>query len=191
MGAGFHHEPNPQYMPTSEYSVCIQGLLTDIGYRYEPFPPYDADYWGPFHGWMLHTLGPTSSWGAKQLAELEHAAGGVIERVYPFASTQMKLLFAKLTAIAILIDDSIEDETVHKHLVQFSHRLYRGEPQQNGLLALYYTNMTELSEMYGDDSVLRGFAIVPWINYIDACLMEKQLFNVEVLMARLLLCPFD
>jgi hypothetical protein len=168
-------------MSTSpEYVTCIQRLLTDIGYRYEPFPSYDADYWGPFHFWMLNTLGPTSSWTAKQLAELEHSAGGVIERSYPHASTQLKLLFAKLTAIAILIDDSIEDEVVHEQIVQFSQRLYRGEAQQNGMLALYHATIQELSEMYGNDSVLRGLAIVPWINYIDACLMEKQILSAEV-----------
>ncbi|KAF7368173.1 Terpenoid synthase [Mycena venus] len=168
-------------MSTSpEYVTCIQRLLTEIGYRYEPFPPYDADYWGPFHVWILNTLGPTSSWTMKQLAELEHAAGGVIERSYPHASAQLKFLFAKLTAIAILIDDSIEDEVVHEQIMQFSQRLYRGEAQQNGMLALYHATIQELSEMYGNDSVLRGLAIVPWINYIDACLMEKQILSAEL-----------
>ncbi|KAJ7245609.1 isoprenoid synthase domain-containing protein, partial [Mycena haematopus] len=166
-------------MSTSEYSTCIQRLFTEIGFRHEPFPQYDADYWGPFHDWMFNTLGPTSSWGPQKLAGLEHASGGIIERAYPYTSTQLKLLFAKLTAIAILIDDSIEDEAVHDHLVQFSAKLYRGEDQQNGLLALYLSNMKELSEIYGDDSVLRGLAVVPWINYIDACLMEKQIFTAE------------
>ncbi|KAJ7881253.1 isoprenoid synthase domain-containing protein [Mycena leptocephala] len=144
----------------SDYTACIQRLLTDIGYRYEPFPPYDANYWGPFHTWMLDTLGPTSSWSLKKLNELEHASGGIIERAYPYAGTQLKLLFAKLTAIAILIDDSIENES-------------------NEMLALYHANMKELSEMYGNDTVLRGLALVPWINYIDACLMEKQIFTAE------------
>ncbi|KAF8193219.1 hypothetical protein K438DRAFT_2132881 [Mycena galopus ATCC 62051] len=166
-------------MSTSEFSTCIQRLLSDIGYRHEPFPLYDADYWVPFHGWMLNTLGPTSSWGPRKLAELEHAAGGIIERAYPYMSTPLKLLFAKLTAIAILIDDSIEDADVHHHLVQFSARLFRGEVQQNALLALYHANIRELSEMYGDDSVLRGLATVPWINYIDACLMEKEIFSAD------------
>ncbi|KAK6992657.1 terpenoid synthase [Favolaschia claudopus] len=166
-------------MATEEFTHCIQRLFKEIGFRHEPFPAYEAQYWEPFHHWMLEVLGPTSSWNAKQLAELEHASGGVIERSYPCASTQLKLLFAKLTAIAIIIDDSIEDEAVHQHLVQFSDRLYRGETQQNGLLALYHENMKELSAMYGQDSVLRGLATVPWINYIDACLMEKQLFNME------------
>jgi hypothetical protein len=164
----------------SDYTACIQRLLTDIGYRYEPFPPYDANYWGPFHTWMLDTLGPTSSWSLKKLNELEHASGGLMERAYPYAGTQLKLLFAKLTAIVILIDDSIEDESVHADIVQFAHKLYLGEAQQNEMLALYHANMKELSEMYGNDTVLRGLALVPWINYIDACLMEKQIFTAEV-----------
>ncbi|KAJ7251705.1 isoprenoid synthase domain-containing protein [Mycena rebaudengoi] len=173
-------------MSTSpEYLTCIQRLLTDIGYRYEPFPPYDADYWGPFHDWILHTFGPTSSWTVKQIAEVEHTAGGLIERAYPHASTQLKLLFAKLTAIVTLIDDSIDDEVVHEQIVQFSRRLYRGEAQQNGMLVLYHATIQELSEMYGNDSVLRGLAIVPWINYLDACLMEKQILNAEVEIHRL------
>jgi hypothetical protein len=121
----------------------------------------------------------------KQIAEVEHTAGGLIERAYPHASTQLKLLFAKLTAIVTLIDDSIDDEVVHEQIVQFSRRLYRGEAQQNGMLVLYHATIQELSEMYGNDSVLRGLAIVPWINYLDACLMEKQILNAEVEIHRL------
>ncbi|KAJ7493474.1 isoprenoid synthase domain-containing protein [Mycena latifolia] len=161
----------------SDYPSCIQSLLTDLGYRFEPFPLYDANYWEPYHDWMLNTLGPASSWTVKQLTELEHAAGGVIERSYPHAGTEMKLIFAKLTAIAILVDDSIEDEAVYAQIVQFSHKLYLGEAQENGLLALYHSNLKQLSDFYGNDAVLRGLAIVPWINYIDACLMERDIFT--------------
>ncbi|KAJ7511373.1 hypothetical protein B0H11DRAFT_1899837 [Mycena galericulata] len=90
-------------MPTGvlEYGTCIQRLLADIGYRYyryEPFPPYDANYW----------------------------------------------------AIALVIDDSLENETVNAEIFQFSHKLYLGEDQENGItvgmLALYHENMKELSE---------------------------------------------
>ncbi|KAF7328107.1 Terpenoid synthase [Mycena sanguinolenta] len=166
-------------MPTSEFSTSIRRLLSEIGYRHEPFPSYDAEFREPFHLWISTTLGPTSSWGPKKLAEVEHTAGGIAERSYPYASTQLKLLFAKLTAIVTIIDDSIEDEAVYKHLVQFSAKLYRGEAQQNELLAVYNATLKELSEVYGDDSVLRGLAIVPWINFVDACLMEKQIFGPE------------
>ncbi|KAJ7258984.1 isoprenoid synthase domain-containing protein [Mycena rebaudengoi] len=164
---------------SNEFTVCIQRLFTEIGFRHQPFPPHDTNYWAALHAWMHDTLGPMSSWSLEQLGELEHSSGGIIERAYPYASTELKLPFAKLTAIAILIDDSIEDEFVHAQIVQFSQRLYRGEPQQNGLLALYQESITELSEIFGDDSVLRGLAVVPWINYIDACLMEKQIFTAE------------
>ncbi|KAJ7748359.1 terpenoid synthase [Mycena metata] len=164
----------------SDYTDCIKRLLIDIGYRDEPFPAYDSNYWGLFHSWMLEELGPTSTWSLKQLSELEHAAGGIVERAYPCASLQLKLLYAKLTAIAILIDDSLEDEAVHAEILQFSHRLYLGHGQENGMLALYHENMKELSDAFADDAVLRGLAIVPWINYIDACLLEKVLFTTQV-----------
>ncbi|KAJ6503883.1 isoprenoid synthase domain-containing protein [Mycena sanguinolenta] len=166
-------------MSTNEFSTSIQRLLSEIGYRHEPFPPYDADFWGPFHEWISNTLGPTSSWGPKEPGELDHSAGGIIERTYPYSSTELKLVFSKLTAMVIIIDDSIEDEAVYEHLVQFSAKLYRGEAQQNGFLALYHTSLKELSDMYGEDPVLRGLAVVPWINFIDACLMEKQIFGAE------------
>ncbi|KAJ7618740.1 hypothetical protein FB45DRAFT_755883 [Roridomyces roridus] len=162
-------------MPSSDFSTIVQNLLLDIGYRYEPCPPYDPEYWGPFHHWMLHTLGPVSTWNIKQLTELEHSSGGIIERSYPYTSIPFKLLFAKLTAIAILIDDSLEDDRVNAEIVRFSHRIYLGEKQPDGMLELYHANMKELSDMYGDDTVLRGLALVPWINYIDACLIEKQI----------------
>ncbi|KAJ7148234.1 isoprenoid synthase domain-containing protein [Mycena filopes] len=163
----------------SNYTDCVKRLLNDIGFRHEPFPAYDSTYWTPFHSWMLDTLGPTSTWSVKQLTELEHAAGGIVERAYPYADLQMKLLYAKLTAIAILIDDSLEDEVVYAEILQFSHRVYLGAGQANGMLALYHESMKELSGVYGDDAVLRGLGVVPWINYIDACLLEKVLFTAQ------------
>ncbi|KAK6992666.1 terpenoid synthase [Favolaschia claudopus] len=167
-------------MANEEFTQCIRRFLKDIGFCHEPMPKYDPQYWGPFHHWMLQVLGPKSSWNDKQLAELEHEAGGIIERVYPCASMEHNLVYAKLTAIAILIDDSIEDETVNQDITRFSERLYRGEAQKNALLALYHENMKELSDTHGQDSVLRGLAIVPWMTHIDACLMERELLLVEV-----------
>ncbi|KAJ7136876.1 isoprenoid synthase domain-containing protein [Mycena epipterygia] len=164
---------------SSDYITCIQRLVTEIGHRYEPFPPYDANYWEPFHAWTLYTLGPMSSWSAHQLTEVEHAAGSVIERAYPFASTPLKLLFAKLTAMAFFIDDSIEDESMYAEFVQFSHKLFLGEVQQSGILALYHATLKELSTFYSNDAVRRDLAIVPWISYIDACLIEKDLFTEQ------------
>ncbi|KAF7343862.1 Terpenoid synthase [Mycena sanguinolenta] len=169
------NQPSSESRPC--FSICIHRLLSEIGFRHRPSPPCDADFWEPFHGWMLNLLGPMSSWGPEMLAELEHSSGDLIERIYPYASLELKLLFAKLSAMAILIDDCFEE--LHDDLVQFSAKLYRGEAQTNGLLALYYTSMQELSDMYGKDSVLRGLAIVPWMNFLDGCLMEKQVLTAE------------
>ncbi|KAJ7609442.1 isoprenoid synthase domain-containing protein [Roridomyces roridus] len=166
-------------MPTpSDYTTCIQRLLTDIGYRYEPFPPYDTQYWGPFHNWSIHALGPTLSYTTPQLAAMEQCAGRLIERAYPHTQTSLKLVFAKLTAIVIAIDDAIEDDGMNDEIAHFSHRLYMGQTQPAGtLLALYHDSLKELSGMFGDDAVLRDAAVVPWINFIDACLIEKQIFT--------------
>jgi hypothetical protein len=166
--------------PFPDYTTCIQRLLTEIQYRYEHIPQYDATYWDPFHTWILDTLGPTSSYSMKQLADAEQSAGTLIERAYPYTSTGIKLVFAKLATITLLIDDSIEDETVYREMAQFSHKLYLGETQQSGMLVLYHENMKELSYLCGDDGALRGLIVGPWITFIDACLMEKQIFTAEV-----------
>ncbi|KAK7046474.1 terpenoid synthase [Favolaschia claudopus] len=166
-------------MPNEEFTQCVRRFLKDIGFCHEPFPPYDAQCWGPFHDWMLDVLGPGSSWNDKQLVELEHVGRGIIERSYPYASTEIKLLYAKLTAIVTLIDDSMEDEAMHQDIVQFSDRVYQGETQQNPVLALYHEDLKTLSKLHKQDSVLRGLAVVPWIDHIDACLMEKQLLILE------------
>ncbi|KAJ7469356.1 hypothetical protein B0H11DRAFT_2044061, partial [Mycena galericulata] len=47
------------------------------------------------------------------------------------------------------------------------------------MLALYHENLKELSEFYGNNAVLRGLAVVPWITYIDACLIEKSIFTSQ------------
>ncbi|KAJ7816862.1 isoprenoid synthase domain-containing protein [Mycena olivaceomarginata] len=97
----------------------------------------------------------------------------------PYASADIKLVFAKLTALVTLIDDSIEDEAVYAAIAQFSQKRYLGEAQQNGMLGLYHKSMKELSEIYGNDAVLRGVAVVPWITFIDGCLMEKDILTAE------------
>ncbi|KAJ7242651.1 hypothetical protein C8J57DRAFT_1243853 [Mycena rebaudengoi] len=162
----------------SWYTQSTQQLLRDIGYRYDTIL-YDADYWGPFHDWMVSTLGPVCPWNSDQLADLEDAAGGVIDRSYPHACVTLKLLFAELTAIAILLDDSINNPALYDDIVQFSQKLYMGEPQDNGMLVLFQAKLKELSNFYGSDAVLRDLAVLPWISYIDACLMEKYIFETQ------------
>ncbi|KAJ7865027.1 terpenoid synthase [Mycena olivaceomarginata] len=137
-----------------DYNTHIQRLLTDIGYRYEAIPTYDATYWSPFHTWMLYTLGPTSPCNVKQLTELEQVAGGIVEASISLCKRRHKACLAKLTALVVVIDDSIEDEA----------KLYLGEAQQNGLLGLYHESMKELSEIYGNDAVLRGCSRCPLDN---------------------------
>ncbi|KAJ7609440.1 hypothetical protein FB45DRAFT_876539 [Roridomyces roridus] len=162
----------------SNYTSCIQRLLTDIGYRYEPPQPKDAQYWGPFHTWMVHNLGPTLSYSPTQLDELEHCAGTLVERLYPHTQTSLKLVFAKLSAITVSMDDTIENDGMAEEIARFSHRLYMGQAQPAGtLLALYHELLKELSGMFGDEAVLRDAAVVPWISFLDACLIEKKIFT--------------
>ncbi|KAJ6448034.1 isoprenoid synthase domain-containing protein [Mycena sanguinolenta] len=144
----------------SKYATYIKRLLIDLDYRY----------------WIFHTLGPTSSCGQKRLAELENAAGSISRRTYPYASTELQLLFAKITALGLLIDDSIQDEAVCAEIARFSHKLFLGESQGNPLLALFHATLKELSSVYENNEVLRDMAVIPWIAFIDGCLMERQMF---------------
>ncbi|KAJ7150707.1 isoprenoid synthase domain-containing protein [Mycena filopes] len=160
------------------YTDGVRRLLTDIGYRHD-VPPRDSNYWGSLHGWVLETLGPASTCSLNLLNDLEQSAGSLIEIAYPCASTQLKLILAKLTVIAIFIDDSTDDEAVHTAILRFSHCLYLGTRQENGVLALYHATMKEMCEVCEDDPVLRGLSIRPWINHIDACLMERVLVTAR------------
>jgi hypothetical protein len=166
--------------PLSNYATCVKRLLIDLEYRYEPPPSHDANYWDLFHQWILYTLGPTSACGEKRLAELEHAAGSISRRAYPYASTELQLLYAKVTALGLLIDDSIQDEAVCAEIVQFSHKLFLGESQGNRMLALFHATLKELSYVYENNEVLRDMAVVPWIAFINGCLMERQMFISQV-----------
>ncbi|KAJ6495151.1 hypothetical protein C8R45DRAFT_1052766 [Mycena sanguinolenta] len=162
--------------PLSKYATYIKRLLIDLDYRYVPPPSHDANYWDLLHQWIFHTLGPTSSCGQKRLAELENAAGSISRRTYPFESPELQLLFAKTTALGLLIADSIQDEAVCAEIARFSHKLFLGESQGNPLLALFHATLKELSAVYENDEVLRDMAVVPWIAFIDGCLMERQMF---------------
>ncbi|KAJ7262516.1 isoprenoid synthase domain-containing protein [Mycena rebaudengoi] len=162
----------------ASWYTSLQLLLHDIGYRYETLP-HDANYLGLFHDWIISTLGPVCPWNSDKLADLEHAAGGIVDRGFPYACVPLKLLFAKLSAIIIVIDDSINDPTLYNAIVQFSQKLYMGEPQDNGMLVLFQANLRELSNFYGSDAVLRDVAVLPWISFINGCLMEKSMFPTQ------------
>ncbi|KAJ7201904.1 isoprenoid synthase domain-containing protein [Mycena pura] len=162
--------------PSSNFAACVKRLLTDLEYRYEPLPSCDANYWDQFHQWMFYTLGPTTSWSEKRLADLEHASGGIIERGYPYATTEVQLLYAKITALAILVDDIMEDEAMCAELAQFSHKLFLGEPQRTRLLALYHATLKEMSHLFEGSELQRDMAVIPWIVFIDGCLVEKRMF---------------
>lgn len=94
----------------------------------------------------------------------------------------MKTLLARLSALGLLIDDSLDDEAMCNDLAGFAHRLYMGESQPSGVLDLYEKYVKELSHAHEGDAVLRGLAVYPWISYMDGCLMEKRLmtFNSEL-----------
>ncbi|KAJ7642326.1 isoprenoid synthase domain-containing protein [Mycena polygramma] len=169
--------------PSADYTACVKRLLIDLQYRYEPPPSHDTNYWDQFHQWIVYSLGPTSSFGEKHMAEIEHAAGSISERCYPYASTELQLLFAKMTALGILMDDSIQDEAMYSEIAQFSHKLFLGEPQENCLLALFHATLKELSCAFENNEVLRDMAVVPWITFIDGCLMERQIFSSQREMA--------
>jgi len=156
--------------PLSNYATSVKRLLIDLEYRHEPPAPHDANYWDLFHQWILCTLRPTSSCSEKRLAEIEHAAGTFSKRVYPYASTELQLLFAKITALGILIDDSVQDEATCAEIAQFSHKLFLGEPQENRLLALFHATLKKLSYLFESNDVLRDMAVVPWIAFVDGCL---------------------
>ncbi|KAJ7120921.1 isoprenoid synthase domain-containing protein [Mycena epipterygia] len=162
--------------PLSNYATCVKRLLIDLEYRYEPPPSHDANYWDIFHQWVLYTLGPTTSCSEERLAELEHAAGSISKRTYPYASTELQLLFAKITVLGLLIDDSVQDEAVCAEIAQFSHKLFLGEPQGNRMLALFHATLKELSSVYENNEVLRDMAVIPWIAFLDGCLMEREMF---------------
>lgn len=159
----------------------IQLLLHEIDFHYVAPNPPDTDFLDPFHEWMHNELGPGAghTWYGKKLLVLEDTTATFAERCYPWAAAEIKLIIAKLTAAAIIIDDSVEDEEMYEAIAQFAHRLYLGEPQRPGILALYEESMRELSKFVEGDAVLRGLAVIPWIKFIDGCLLEKRLLTVD------------
>ncbi|KAF9067422.1 terpenoid synthase, partial [Rhodocollybia butyracea] len=140
------------------------------------------------HEWMHNTLGPMTTWTTTQLDVLEDTSEAVIERSYPSASTEMKAIMAKLTALGIFLDDSIENDVMYEEIGSFAHNLYIGESQPPGILELYQECMQELSHLHDGDAVLRGLAVVPWINFVDACILEKRLLTID---AELRASPYD
>lgn len=168
--------------PSRSYVPRLERLLQQIGHRFTVPPPPNVEFLEKFHDFIHNSLGPVSgpTWKGKKLLGLENSSVGVMERAYPYASADMKLVMGKLTAMVIVMDDSLDDDGMYEQLSQFGHRLYLGEPQPEGLLSLYHDAMKELSLMHEGDSVLRGLALVGWISFADAALLEKRLLTVNL-----------
>ncbi|KIK51164.1 hypothetical protein GYMLUDRAFT_181810, partial [Collybiopsis luxurians FD-317 M1] len=73
------------------------------------------------HDWIHNTLGPLISWTTSKLAVLEDSSSAVIERAYPFSDIELKTLMGKLTALVIVIDDSMDNSAMYQELDMFSY----------------------------------------------------------------------
>ncbi|KAF9061707.1 hypothetical protein BDP27DRAFT_1485534 [Rhodocollybia butyracea] len=166
---------------SKDYVSRLQLLFREINFRYvAPLPP-STDFLHSYHNWIHNTLGPMTSWTTSQLDILEDTTFTIAERPYPFADIEMKAIIAKLTALVIFIDDSLETNTVgiYDEIGSFAHHLLMGESQPSAILELYHKCIKELVHLYEGDAVQRGLATVPWINFIDGCLLEKRLFTMD------------
>lgn len=173
---------------STDYVPRLQLLLHEINHRYVAPQSSSTEFLNSHHDWIHNTVGPLTSWTTKKLAGLEDSSFAVIDRSYPFGDTEMKVLLGKLTALAILIDDSLDNDALYDEIVSFAHRVYTNESHSSEILRLYHECIKELSHAHEGDAVLRGLAVTPWINFIDGCLLEKRLLTVD---PKLRASPYD
>jgi hypothetical protein len=175
-------------MATNYVVHLQQQLLQQLGYRYTPPTPPNSDFLDALHKWFVTRLGPCTTWSRDKLDALEHVAFTIVERCYPYADVETKIVLGVLTALVTFMDDSIDDKEMYDQMASFAHRLYLGEPQPPGPLLLYHEAMKELSSLNAGDAVLEGLAVTPWITFVEACLLEKRLLTED---AGLRASPFD
>ncbi|KAF9059690.1 terpenoid synthase [Rhodocollybia butyracea] len=175
---------------SKDYIPRLQLLLHELDYRYvaPPSPSPSMNFFLAHHEWIHDTVGPMTSWTTSQLDVLEDSSSALIERSYPSADTEMKVILAKLTALAIFLDDSVENDVMYEEIGNFAHHLHIGESQSSGILKLYHECIKELSHLHEGDAVLRGLAVMPWINFVDGCLLEKRLLTLDT---ELRASPYD
>ncbi|KAF9067449.1 terpenoid synthase [Rhodocollybia butyracea] len=173
-----------------DYVPRLQMLLREIDYRYVAPPSPSVGFLRPHHSWIHDVLGPMTSWTTSQLDVLEDTSSGIVERSYPYADTEMKIIMGKLTALVIIIDDSLENDAtgIYDAIGSFAHRVYTGEAQSTDMLNLYHECIKELSHLCEGDAVLRGITVMPWISFVDACLLEKRLLTLDT---ELRASPYD
>lgn len=175
---------NPAYCSlkrdiSTDYISRLRLLLHEIDHRHIPSRPTGMHFLNSHHDWIHNTLGPMTSWTTNNLNNVENLSLTLIDRSYPLADTEMKILLSRLTALAILFDDSLEDDVIYNEMAGFAHHLYIGDSQSSGILILYHKCIKELSYAHEGDAVLRGLAIASWIGFVDACLLEKRLLTVN------------
>ncbi|KAF9063731.1 terpenoid synthase [Rhodocollybia butyracea] len=116
--------------------------LHELDYRYvaPPSPSPSMNFFLAHHEWIHDTVGPMTSWTTSQLDS------------YPSADTEMKVILAKLTALAIFLDDSVENDVMYEEIGNFAHHLHIGESQSSGILKLYHECIKELSHLHEGDA---------------------------------------
>lgn len=162
-----------------EHIPRLQQFLHEIGYRHSIGPPPPSELIEAHHHFMHHVFGPHTPWTVERLSVLEEASVSLFHRAYPFADVEMKAVLAKLAAIALFLDDSLDNEEAYNDIGHFAHRIYLGEPQPNGFLTLYQECLQEMSKMHEGDAVMRNLAVIPWIVFVDGCLLERRLVTVD------------
>ncbi|KAF9059252.1 terpenoid synthase [Rhodocollybia butyracea] len=146
------------------------------------------DFQRSYHGWMHNTFGPTTSWTTRQIDILEELTFTFVEKLFPFVDSEMKGITGKFTAIAIYLDDSLENDAVYNEIGSFAHHLFTGKAQPSATLELYHECIKQMSYLYEGDPVQQAAAVLPWINFIDGCLLEKRLVTVDT---KLRASPYD
>lgn len=113
------------------------------------------------------------------LTRLEDLSSTFCDRMYSYADAEMKFLLARLTAIGIYLDDSIDDSKTYNDIEDFMRRVYMGEAQKTGtVLSLFHECIKELCGAYEGDAVLRDLAVSSWLAFPDAFLLERRLLTL-------------
>ncbi|KAF9884847.1 hypothetical protein FE257_001190 [Aspergillus nanangensis] len=153
-------------------------FLQDIDYQY-PVTEKHSRLRQEFHDWAKVEVPRATSRKMRSLDALLEEGVFSGESFYPFASHETKLLMAKITTLAIALDNDWLSPKARTRLPLSQNRFWQRQPVDDEFSSAFFQLIAEAGDIFGDkDPIIGTLAASSWSDFVAGCLMENQLWGV-------------
>lgn len=139
-----------------------------------------------FHEWAERELTKATSCDMGTLDAILEQAASSADDFYPLGSYEVQLIMAKVTALAISLDNNFLSPKAKAQLPQSQNNLWQRKPPCDQWSTVFYNLLAECAEFFGKIQLSLGtFVAASWSQWVEGCLMEDRMWsllrdNIEV-----------